>query len=207
MDTEKDTALHNKEKEYTVYCHFSFRRPANKPYGIFAVAFYSDFEGKKLLMFKTRKFKLWKDHQFVTAIQAYEHALRTIYECQGQMKAAHIRQIMLVTDNSTLAGWIENPAKNKTYTEFMEKAVKMYRVGAPKEIVIGIGLCEARKAEKSYKYCIEEKVCNTYVEEDPEKSSRAEHRLNVAETKSVLDIISASPNIPDSSGVAEVIIK
>ena len=50
--------INNQNK--TVYCHFSFKRPKNKDYGIFAVAFYLDAEGKILTAQATRKFPLWK---------------------------------------------------------------------------------------------------------------------------------------------------
>lgn len=141
-----------------VYCHFSFKRPTGKKYGLFAVAFYLDYEGKKLTAQATRRFNLWEDHQFITAIQAYEHALYSIYTWQGVMKAKGITTVMLVTDNSTLAGWIENPKKNKKYTEYMNRAVEQYRAGAPREITLNIGLCKVRDYEKSYKYCKEDKV-------------------------------------------------
>lgn len=142
----------------TVYCHFSFKRPKGKNYGLFAVAFYNDYEGKKLTAQATRKFELWQNHQFVTAIQSYEHALYSIYKWQGIMKANGITNVLLVTDNSTLAGWIENPKKNKQYTDYMNKAVEPYRAGGAKEITVGIGLCAVRDYEKSYKFCREDKV-------------------------------------------------
>lgn len=154
----QDTIINNTNRK--VYCHFSFKRPKGKDYGLFAVAFYLDFEGKQLTAHVTRRLPLWKDHQFVTAIQAYEHALYTIYNWQGIMKSKGINHVLLVTDNSTLAGWIENPKKNKAYTEFMNRAVEPYRAGAPKEITLSIGLCEVRDYEKSYKFCKEENVVN-----------------------------------------------
>ena len=55
-------------KKVTIYCHFSFKRPRGETYGIFAVAFYSDFAGKDLITYKVRQIELWKDHQFVTAM-------------------------------------------------------------------------------------------------------------------------------------------
>lgn len=153
----------------TVYCHFSFKRPKGKDYGLFATAFYFDVEGKQLTAQATRRLPLWKNHQFVTAIQAYEHALYCIYSWQGVMRANGIDKVMLVTDNSTLAGWIENPKKNKAYVEYMNRAVEHYRAGANKEITLGIGLCEVRDYEKSYKFCREDKVINdagTVIEKD-----------------------------------------
>lgn len=148
----------NSSTPKTVYCHFSFKRPKGKDYGLFAVAFYNDFEGKSLTAQVTRRFPLWKNHQFVTAIQSYEHALYSIFVWQGIMRSKGITSVMLVTDNSTLAGWIENPKKNKKYTEYMNRAVEQYRTGAPKEITLSIGLCEVRDYEKSYKFCRDELV-------------------------------------------------
>lgn len=150
----------SKSSGTTVYCHFSFKRPKGKDYGLFAVAFYMDFEGKNLTAQATRQLPLWEDHQFVTAIQAYEHALYSIYMWQGVMRQRGITNVMLVTDNSTIAGWIQNPKKNKKYTSYMNRAVEKYRAGAPKEITMSIGLCEVREYEKSYKFCREDKVIN-----------------------------------------------
>ena len=154
----QDSIINSKNKE--VYCHFSFKRPKGKNYGLFAVAFYLDYEGKILTAQATRRFPLWQDHQFVTAIQAYEHALYSIYLWQGIMKSKGISHVWLVTDNSTLAGWIENPKKNKAYTAYMNRAVEQYRAGAPKEITLSIGLLDVRDYEKSYKFCREDKVIN-----------------------------------------------
>lgn len=148
------------KKGITVYCHFSFKRPKGKDYGLFAVAFYYDYEGKKLAAQATRRFPLWKNHQFVTAIQSYEHALYSIYQWQGIMKSRGITNVMLVTDNSTLHGWILNPKKNKNYVDYMNRAVEKYRVGGDKEITLDISLCPVRDYEKSYKFCKEELVIN-----------------------------------------------
>lgn len=161
---EKEILNNNKMNTIdTVYCHFSFRRPRGKKYGLFAVAIYWDKRGKKLAAQATRRYELWEDQQFITAIQSYEHALYSIYTWQGIMHSKGISNVMLVTDNSTLAGWIEDPKKNKHYSDYMERAVKEYRVGAPKEITLSIGLCDVLDYEKSYKYCKEDKVINQVI--------------------------------------------
>lgn len=143
-----------------VYCHLSFRRPKNTGYGLFAVALYKDEEGKQLVAAKTRAYELWKDHQHITAVQAYEHALYCIWEWQSILKEKGVTNILLVTDNSTLAGWINNPNKNKDYTNYMNKANTAYKVGGKKELYLTIGLCEPRDYEKSKKFCKEEYVVN-----------------------------------------------
>lgn len=102
---------------------------------------------------------------------------------------------MLVTDNSTLEGWIVNPKKNKNYTEFMERAVEQFRLGAPKEIVLGIGLCQARQAEKSYKYCKEELAIND-IEQDKPDGNRVVNKIDIGDNyKSVFDILKESGEI------------
>lgn len=193
-----------KKKEICVYCHFSFKRPKGKDYGLFAVAIYSDFEGKKLITSKTKRLKLWEDQQFITAIQSYNYALHSIYEWQGMMVDAGIRQVMLVTDNSTLAGWIEEPKKNKKYAKYMADAVRMFRVGSPKEINIGIGLCEPRKAEKSYKFCREEKVEDAANEKEVSDDGSYRLRVEVGEYKSALDIVNEDKSIPQIEGIKDV---
>lgn len=191
-------------KGLTVYCHFSFKRKRDEGTGLFAVAFYSDFEGKNLVAQKTRKFDLWQDHQFITAIQAYEHALRTIFEWQGIMKDKGINQVLLVTDNSTLAGWIENPKKNKAYVDYMRRATELYRSGAPKEIVIGVGLCEVRKYEKSYKFCKDEKVVNNYIPAR-RKTNNTTNKIALNDGyKSAIDILNESQNSVEIVGMKEL---
>lgn len=172
-----------------IYCHFSFRRPKEKDYGLFATALYSDFEGKKLIAQKTRAFKLWKDHQHVTAIQAYEHAMYCLWEWQSKLKKHGITNILLVTDNSTLAGWILDPGKNKNYKNTMLKAIEAYKVGGPREIYLPVGLCEPRKAEKSHKFCREDIVVNKIPTDGYKKET--EHRLDIdnSSMKTALDII------------------
>lgn len=189
-----------------IYCHFSFKRPKGKNYGLFAVAFYWDFPGKRCIMHTTKKFDLWQNQQFITAIQSYENALSVLHDYQGLMKKHNITQAMLVTDNSTLAGWIMNPKKNKDYTAYMERAVKQYRIGGAKELVIGIGLCEPRDAEKSYKYCKEELVDNEYKTEEEKKAPKEGYKINIVEGqyKSILDIIQSDPSIPTIDGIKPV---
>lgn len=186
-----------------VYCHFSFKRPKGQSeYGYFAVAFYNDFEGKDLCAQATRQLRLWEDQQFVTAIQAYEHALYSIYEWQGLMKSKGISQVMLVTDNTTLANWIENPNKNKKYTKYMNRAIEKYRSGGSKEIILGIGLCEPWDYERSYKFCKADKVINTYKPKKKE-SADVKKKLGIDREymKTALDIIKDDTAIPEIEGM------
>lgn len=199
---EHGSIINNNSKE--VYCHFSFKRPKGKNYGLFAVAFYLDFEGKVLTAQATRRFHLWKDHQFVTAIQAYEHALYSIYVWQGIMRSKGISHVWLLTDNSTLAGWIENPKKNKAYTEYMNRAVEQYRVGAPKEITLSIGLCEVRDYEKSYKFCREDKVINdgqTVIKETNTGRKVIDLDSSNLQYQTISQLEASNPNKPEIIGM------
>lgn len=120
------------------------------------------------------------------------------------MKNHNINQVMLVTDNGTLAGWIMNPKKNKAYTAYMERAVKPYRAGSFKEIVIGIGLCEPRKAEKSYKYCKEEYVVESRVKEDSNNDEAEVYQIDPNNYRTIIDDIEEDKSIPVISGINEV---
>lgn len=197
------------KKGTTIYCHFSFKRPNRglDGYGLFAVAFYRDYEGKKLIYHITRKLPLWKNHQFITAIQSYEHALRVISDTQGAMQSNNITHVMLVTDNSTLAGWIENNKKNKAYTDYMIRAVEKYRSGAPKEIILGLGLCEVRNYEKSYKYCTEQHALES---EEPKtiKNSEGKRLISVEALnggyKTITQMLNDSNKMPTIVGITEI---
>ena len=170
----------------TLYCHFSFRRPKGKDYGLFAVALYTDYDGKNLLARETRRIKLWQNHQFISAAQSYENVLNYIYRHQVQLKKKQIKNILLVTDNSILAGWIMNPKKNKEYTAWMDKAIEKYRIGAEKEIIsIAVGLCKTRDYEKSYKYCKEEYV----IDENKIERKDGVNVVNVSSYNNVYDTI------------------
>jgi hypothetical protein len=141
------------------FLHFSFRRPKDERYGIFASAVFRDREGSSRAVFKqVQKCWLWEDQQFVSAIQSYERALGFIYEFQGQLYDVGVKTVMLVTDNTTLAKWIQEPKKNKTYAGHMQRANEMYKVGGKKEIILGVGLCVPLAYEKAYKFCKEELV-------------------------------------------------
>lgn len=179
----------------TVYCHFSFRRPTDKPnIGYFAVVFYEEKEAKHKIAQRTVERELWVDDQFITAIQAYEYALSFIYEFQGVMYSKGIAQVMLVTDNSILATWIENPFKNASYTEYMKRATQNYRAGAPKEITLGVGLCNVQKRERAYYYCTEDKVAPGYRLSDM-KAENNRISTDVAHM-SVYDMLEEDEDVP-----------
>lgn len=193
------TAIGKRKTE--IFCHFSFRRPKGVNYGFFAVAFYADFEGKKLITKSVRKMELWEDHQFVSAIQSYENALNCIHANQRKIRDAGIVRVFLVTDNSTLAGWIMNPKKNPGYTELMYRATKLYSTGAPKEITVDVGLCEPREYEKSYKYCKERYLTEENVQKTDTSKPKPVVTIKLDEKpKFVSDLIATDKSIPEYGG-------
>lgn len=180
--------LLNKTKKRAVYCHFSFRRPRGKDYGIFAAALYADSEGKILVAAKVRAYKLWKDQQYITAIQSYEHALYCLWEWQNELIKRDIYNVFLVTTNSALAGWIKDPNKNKSYTYYMNRANYQYKTGGAKELQLTVGLSNVRDYEKSRKFCVEEKISNRIPTEN-NRNIKKDNKIKIDEYKSALDII------------------
>ena len=177
-----------------IYCHFSFKRPKDKDYGIFAVAYYADELGKKLIKKEVNKRELWADQQFISAIQAYNNCLDSIFKNQANMMKAGIDQVILVTDNSTLCKWILKPDKNKDYAEYMERAVHRYRVGGANEIKMSVGLYKALDYEKSYKFCKEQNI----VEDKRVIKCGSHYKLDIgSDYKSVLDIVKSDENVPE----------
>lgn len=136
-----------------IYCHFYARRPKNKDYGMFAVACYADYEGKKLLSREVKAVKLWDESQHVTAIQSYEYALGYIFSVQGILKAGGVTNVVLVTNNTTLVNWIQRKGRNAYYSRWVEKAVSKYRIGGKKEIILSVGLCVYTLTDKVKKFC------------------------------------------------------
>lgn len=137
----------------TIYLHFSFRRPNNKTYGMFSVACFADNEASKLITKEITANILWEDSQHMAAIQSYHNALDYIYRHQAEMINAGISNVMLVTNNSTLVKWIMNEGRNIYYLNWIDKATRQFRFGQNKEIILGVGLLNARDNEKSKQYC------------------------------------------------------
>ena len=143
-----------------VYCHFSFRRPKGKKYGIFACACYGDKDGKKLVAHKTEMYTLWLDHQHVTAVQSYWFALKCLYDWQDKMIEAGVTNILLVCNNSNLVNLIASSKKNGLVAAYLEDAYMSYMNGN-KIFELPIGICEAVSRDGSIRFCKEELVTNS----------------------------------------------
>lgn len=184
-----------------LYCHFSFRRKTkNIKYGIFACAFFVSEDSRKPIAKFVEAHKLWEDQQYVSAVQSFNYALNTIWQNQKELIEKGIERIYLVTDNSTLAKWIENPRKNKEYERWMVKAYKNFRAGEVKELKIEIGLADVVKYEKSYKFCKEEFISNSIPEEDTTSESTI-FKIEVKGARGINDILQEIE--PEIEGIEE----
>ena len=143
-----------------IYCHFSFRRPKGKDYGIFACACYGDKAGNKLVAKNTEMHKLWLDHQHVTAVQSYWFALKCLYDWQDKMIEAEVTNILLVCNNSNLVNAIANPKKSGFVADYLEDVYKHY-VNGDKTFELPIGICEAVNRDGSIRFCREDLVTNS----------------------------------------------
>lgn len=180
----------------TIYLHFSSRRPTGKQFGMFSVACYADYNAKKLITKEVTALELWEDNQHISAIQSYYNALDYIYRHQAEMQRVGITNIMLVTNNSTLVKWILNEGRNKYYIHWIDFATKQFRFGQNKEIILGVGLLNARDTEKSKQYCILKNVRNLdeMLQELETKGKKKKYKLEITEAeqskfKTIYDII------------------
>lgn len=128
---------------------------------------------------------MWEDQQHVTAIQSYRQALECLYEWQGALRKNGLTRVLFVTNNSTLAKWIVEPKKRREYADYMEMAVAPFRLGAKKELVLDMGLCEPVDNEKSHKFCREELIKNTIPSEFQAREDRKEVAKNLLDIKNV----------------------
>lgn len=154
----KDTKKH---KGYTVYLHFSFRKPVGEKYALFSTACFFDRDFKKLITKNVTADELWEpESQHINSIQSYYKALEYIYQHQVDMIDNGISHVVLVTNNSSLVNWILGRGRNKFYTQYIDRICKPFRFGYPKEIALGVGLLEAVDNEKSKKYCLDKNADN-----------------------------------------------
>ena len=153
-DADKALEVPSIKPGLTVYLHFSFRKPKDAKYAVFAVACFLDPEFKKLITRYVTSDILWNpDSQHINSIQSYYKALEYIYNNQGDMLRNGISTVILVSGNSSLVNWILGRGRNTYYNSYVESISEPFRFGAPKEIVVGVGLLEAIDTEKSKKYC------------------------------------------------------
>lgn len=146
----------------TIYLDFGCRRPEKTEnglrYGLFAAAVFRDTVDKKPIFVKVFKADLWEDDDYITSIQSYAMALEALYQMQPYMMKAGIKRVMLRNTSALLLNIIEEPRARKRFAKWAEKAITPYKVGAVKEIKLGIGLCDRVEYERARKYCKEENV-------------------------------------------------
>lgn len=208
----------------TLYLDFGCRRPERtedgKRYGLFAAAVFRGTEDKKPICYKVFKADLWEDDDYITSIQSYAMALEALYIMQPYMMQAGIKRVMLRNTSALLLNIIEEPRARKRFIKWAEKAITPYKVGAVKEIKMGIGLCERVDYERARKYCKEENVTddirdvNKELKKKTEKAKEARHiihtgtrnNLGVIENtrKTVYDMIEDSIEVPEIDGFKAV---
>lgn len=138
----------------TIYMHFSFRKPKEENYAVFATACYKDLQFKQLITKNITSDILWEpESQHINSIQSYYKALEYIFNNQGDMLRNGISNVILVSGNSSLVNWIMGRGRNKYYIKYVDDISAPFRFGAPKELLVGVGLMEAVDTEKSKQYC------------------------------------------------------
>ena len=205
----------------TLYLDFGCRRPEKtedgKRYGLFSAAVFKNTTDRKPVFVKVFKADLWLDDDYVTSIQSYALALEALYQMQPYMIKAGVRQVMLRNTSALLLNIIEEPRARKKFVKWAEKAITPYRLGAIKEIRLGIGLCERVEYERARKYCKEENVTDDIRDlsgrkeiTTSEESSRVKHVIHtgtknnlgvVTNTrKTIYDMIEDSIEVPEIEG-------
>ena len=177
-----------------IYCHFAYRRVKGTTKGIFSIALYADKEAKRLVAVRTRALELWGDNQYITGIQAYEHALYSLWELQSKLLEYGVTNVILVTNNGVLNSWIEDIYRNKTYTPYFKRATDPYKQGAVKEINLAVGLSDGTIKENAKKYCKADIISDKHTDRNSNTTSKLD--LNSYRT---IDDIMCYQNIGENS--------
>lgn len=178
-------------KKNTIYIHFAFRKPRDEKYGIFSFISYIDKEFKHRVAKHVTSDILWDpSDQYMNSIQSYYKALEYIYKNQADLMKHNVDEVVLVTPNSHLVNWILS-SSSKGYSKAVDDVCKPFRFGAPKEIVIGVGLHEPIIKDRAKRYCTEENADNIKIIKDKLASvGKPREYLHKANTnKTVFDLL------------------
>lgn len=135
-----------------VYIYFSFRHFQEEDKMVVATSAYADPDGKKQLGMRVVEVKAWDSNNYVKILQSYANALNYIYDKQETLKKNGFDQVILMTSNKILHGWLVNNECNN-HRKWFKIANKSFRSGAKKEIEIAVGLGLLAKSDLAYKYC------------------------------------------------------
>lgn len=166
-----------------LYCKFTSRIPKGEKYGYFVTVLYKDVACTQEIAHSICKLQLMENVQYVNSIQSYGAALESIRNWQGKIRAMGEYNVILMTYNSTLAKWIEEPKKAGKYEKYLESINSLYRVGGVREIKLAIGLAYDSKNTAS-KYCSAIKIDKIKAAKEEEYKENKQRAF-----KSALDII------------------
>lgn len=184
-----------------LYCHFGFRKPEGKDYCLFSCACYLDKEGKKLVSMNVEMHKLWLDNQHITAVQSYWFALKCLYDWQEKIENAGFTNVLLVCNNRNLVNTITVKKKSTLSSVYLKEVYKHY-ISGDKVFNIPIGICEARKSEKSRKYCQDKYVTN----KDTYKVDSSDEIMTKLSLSDDMDLLSVDDIIEsDTTGKSGVV--
>ena len=185
-----------------IYVYFSFRHIKKVDRMIASVAMYLDPEGTKLLNVRVTELNPWDNNNYVKTIQSYANVLNVLYEKQAMLDAYGFDQVVLMTDNKVLHGWIANGSSHG-HAEWFKRANRPFRVGGEKEITVTVGLGMLASGNPAYKFCKPEYVDHSVVITKrgvhiiSEEEEKAEAKEDEPELFSVQDILvgDATPSV------------
>lgn len=150
-----------------IYARFSCiskRNQEGKAEGIFAVAFYKQFDSKKPFYKTVEKFELWQNDNFTNICQSYWYLNEAIYYNQGVLEQMGVTEIVIVMHTKALYIWLrDNDKINRKYRKWVNKATKDYEIYGDKEIVIDRVLSPLVADEDKFKaryFCQEKFISN-----------------------------------------------
>lgn len=143
------------------YVHFSGKLPRKYPgKAIVSVAICTDYLGYNLVMKKVEAVDAETTNNKWIDVQALDYTLDFLFRIQSNLISLGVTRIFLVTDNPNLYTYLVDSPLNKTIKSWLNDIYKTYTVFGPKELKLGIGVCNLCERNRSKTYYFEKFVEN-----------------------------------------------
>lgn len=151
------------------YVHFAGKLPRKyEDKAIMSVAICTDYLGYCLVTKKVEVVDAETSNNKWIDIQALDYALNYLFRIQADLMEQGVSRVFLVTDNANVYNYLVDTPLSKTVKEWLNLIYKNYSVFGPKELKLGVGVCQLCERNRAKTYYFEKFVENPeYFEQKP----------------------------------------
>lgn len=143
------------------YVHFAGKLPRkHEDKAIMSVAICTDYLGYCLVTKKVEVVDAETSNNKWVDIQALDYALNYLFRIQKDLMEQGVSRVFLVTDNPNLYTYLVESPLSKTVKAWLNLIFKNYSVFGPKELKLGVGVCQLCERNRAKTYYFEKFVEN-----------------------------------------------